>query len=91
MNLSASTRPLHIGAQVDPQTGWFYYSSTMIDELAVYNRALSASEIQAIYTAGSAGKCPTGVAPSILTQPASQTVLAGSTATFTVTAAGTRR
>jgi hypothetical protein len=29
----------------------------MLDELAVYNRALSASEIQAIYSAGSAGKC----------------------------------
>jgi serine/threonine protein kinase len=56
MNLSASTRPLHIGAVVDPQTGWFKYSSTMIDELAIYNRALSASEIQAIFAAGPAGK-----------------------------------
>ena len=28
-----------------------------IDEPAVYNRALSAAEIQAIYNAGSAGKC----------------------------------
>ena len=54
MNLSASTRPLHIGAQLDPQTGWFYYSSTLIDELAIYNRALSASEIQAIYNAPAA-------------------------------------
>jgi hypothetical protein len=29
----------------------------LIDELAIYNRALSASEIAAIYAAGSAGKC----------------------------------
>jgi len=29
----------------------------LIDEVSVYNRALSASEIQAIYNAGSAGKC----------------------------------
>jgi hypothetical protein len=29
----------------------------LIDEASVYNRALSASEIQAIYTAGGAGKC----------------------------------
>lgn len=29
----------------------------VIDEVAIYNRALSASEIQAIYNAGSAGKC----------------------------------
>ena len=27
-----------------------------IDELSIYNRALSAPEIQAIYSAGSAGK-----------------------------------
>ena len=50
----------------------------MIDEPAIYNRALSAAEIQAIYNAGSAGKCPPGVAPTIIAQPASQTVLAGS-------------
>src|SRR2546430_2214065 len=30
----------------------------LIDEVAVYNRALSASELGAIYSAGSAGKCP---------------------------------
>jgi alpha-tubulin suppressor-like RCC1 family protein len=33
-----------------------------IDELALYNRALTAAEVQAIYNAGSAGKCvPTSV------------------------------
>ena len=34
-----------------------YFFTGMIDELAFYNRALSAGEIQAIYAAGSAGKC----------------------------------
>lgn len=29
----------------------------LIDEVSVYNRALSASEVQAIFNAGSAGKC----------------------------------
>lgn len=33
----------------------FFYG--LIDEVAVYNRALSASEVQAIFNAGSAGKC----------------------------------
>lgn len=33
------------------------YFNGMIDEAEVFNRALSASEIQAIYNAGSAGKC----------------------------------
>ncbi len=79
---------MHIGAQVDPISGWNYYSKTLIDELSIYSRALGAAEIQAIYQADSAGKCPPGVAPAIIAQPASQSVLAGSNATFTVTAAG---
>jgi alpha-tubulin suppressor-like RCC1 family protein len=89
MILSATTRPLHIGAQLDAQTGWFYYSSTLIDELAVYNRALAAAEIQAIYNAGSGGKCASATAPVILQQPASQTANVGANASFSVLAAGT--
>src|ERR1035441_3746398 len=61
----------------------------LVDEASYYSRALSGSEIQAIYNAGSAGKCPLGVAPSIITQPASLAVSAGATAAFSVTAAGT--
>src|SRR5207249_4082770 len=30
----------------------------LIDEVSVYSRALSASEVASIYNAGSAGKCP---------------------------------
>jgi len=33
------------------------YFKGLIDEVGIYNRAISASEIQAIYNAGSAGKC----------------------------------
>ncbi|HVM47833.1 MAG TPA: LamG-like jellyroll fold domain-containing protein [Candidatus Acidoferrum sp.] len=60
-----------------------------IDEVALYNRALTASEVQGIYNAGSAGKCTTGNALSILVQPASQVVGAGDSAMFSVTALGT--
>ncbi len=35
-----------------------------IDELSIYNRALSASEIQAIFNAGSAGKCKLSATPA---------------------------
>ncbi len=59
-----------------------------IDEVDVFNRALAASEIQAIYNAGSAGKCGAGSPPSITAQPVSQTVMAGSNATFSVVVAG---
>jgi hypothetical protein len=58
----------------------------LIDELALYNRALSPSEILGIRLAGAAGKCK--AYPIILTQPASQRVTVGSNATFTVSAAG---
>ena len=50
INLFPSTDPLYIGAQVDSASGYFYYSKTMISELAIYNRALSGEEIQKIYT-----------------------------------------
>jgi hypothetical protein len=60
-----------------------------IDELSLYSRALSASEIQSIYNAGSNGKCTTPTPPSIYLQPANQTVVAGQSATFTVGASGT--
>ena len=54
LNLYPSTEPLHIGAQVDHTSGWCYYSSAVIDEVSLYNVALSATQIQAIYQAGAA-------------------------------------
>ncbi|MDQ4120736.1 MAG: carboxypeptidase regulatory-like domain-containing protein [Acidobacteriota bacterium] len=43
------------------------YFHGLVDEAAIYNRALSAAEIQAIFIAGSAGKCfaPTAASVSI--------------------------
>jgi hypothetical protein len=44
-------------------TGWpggnggYFYFQGLIDEVEIFNRALSQSEIQAIFTAASAGKC----------------------------------
>ncbi len=61
----------------------------IIDEPTLFNRALTASEIQAIYAAGAGGKCPPFAAlPAITTQPTNQTVTVGGTATFSVTASG---
>jgi hypothetical protein len=60
----------------------------IIDEVSIYNRALSTNEIAAIYDAGSGGKCPP-ITPSITTQPTNQTVVVGGTASFSVTASGT--
>jgi hypothetical protein len=77
-----TTQPVRIG-------GVTYRFNGMVDEPSIYSRALSASEIQAIYNAGSAGKCFTPVAPTITTQPTNQTSLVGGTATFSVAASGT--
>jgi hypothetical protein len=60
-----------------------------IDELSVYNRALSSNEIAAIYAAGRAGKCTTVSPPVILTEPFSQTNNVGTDASFSVLALGT--
>jgi Concanavalin A-like lectin/glucanases superfamily/Immunoglobulin domain len=58
----------------------------VIDEISFYNRALSLTEIQGIYNAGSAGKGTQ--APNIITQPQPLTVNAGDNVSFTVTASG---
>jgi hypothetical protein len=63
------TLPASIGADLSlPAGNAQLFFNGLIDELGLYNRALSASEIQGIFLAGSAGKC-NGQAP-----PAAPTV-----------------
>ncbi|HSU54759.1 MAG TPA: LamG-like jellyroll fold domain-containing protein [Candidatus Dormibacteraeota bacterium] len=59
-----------------------------IDEPSIYGRALAASEINALYTAGASGKCHAPTPPFIVGQPPSQAVLIGSTVSFSVVAGG---
>ncbi|HUD84450.1 MAG TPA: LamG-like jellyroll fold domain-containing protein, partial [Candidatus Saccharimonadales bacterium] len=59
----------------------------VVDELSVYDRALSAAEIESIYGARSSGKCVPPV-PIIAAQAISQIVTAYSPALFTVLADG---
>jgi len=51
-----------IGSRGDGRGGTFFGA---IDEVAIYNRPLSDTEIQAIYSAGSAGKCTALPVPTI--------------------------
>ena len=74
--IATSASTLRIGSDNDNHL----YFDGLIDEATVYNRGLSASEILAIYNAGSNGKCPSP--PVILTQPQSLTVTVGANATF---------
>ena len=75
---------LYIG--VRPDAGFRF--AGLMDEVSLYNRGLSAAEIQAIYNAGSLGKCAT--APQFVLQPQSQTVKALTSAALTASAAGSQ-
>jgi hypothetical protein len=79
-----NNQPVEIG-QIAGAAGDIF--NGLIDEVSIYHRALSASEIAAIYNAGGSGKCP--LPPTILVQPTNQTAAMGNTATFSVTASGT--
>jgi hypothetical protein len=65
-----------------------HYQGAM-DEISVFNRALSSSEIQAMFSAGNYGTCP--LPPTTITiQPTNGTVFAGNSITFTAIANGTQ-
>jgi hypothetical protein len=81
------TTDVAIGARGDNLASSF---NGLLDEVSLYARALSTDEIQAIYAANSGGKCVVPAAPLIGTQPANQSVVAGSSVAFTVGVGGTR-
>lgn len=80
------TTQASIGADGGTQSQSFY---GLIDELAVYNRALTAAEIQSIYNSGSSGKCAIAYPPVLVSVLASQSVLVHGTTSLLVSAAGT--
>ncbi len=58
-SIADSNTPVRIGVAVHVAGNFANFWDGLIDEAGIYNRALSASEIQSIYNAGSAGKCQT--------------------------------
>jgi hypothetical protein len=81
--LFTSSEPVRIGGGSESGCAGDYLDG-LVDEPAIYNRALSSNEVAAIYAAGAAGKCTSPTPPSIMTQPGNQTVLLGGTAGFSV-------
>jgi hypothetical protein len=78
-----------IGARMDAATEFF---NGIIDEVGVYNRALSSDEVASIYAAGGDGKCFTNdPAPVFVIQPVSQTVYTLNSASLTGVAMGVPR
>jgi choice-of-anchor C domain-containing protein len=65
--------PLHLGRRPISclDYGWILSPfAGLIDEISLYSRALSAAEIQAVFAAGSAGKCPPTPPPQCVPAPA---------------------
>ena len=81
------TLPLYFGTT--GQASWDHKFAGNLDEVTLYNRALTSNEIAAIYAAGSSGKCKPASGPSIASQPQGESVVVGGSAGFGVTASGT--
>lgn len=61
---------------------------TFIDEVELFNTVISQANIQAIQSAGPAGKCKPCVRPRVIQQPVSVKLCPGSNVTFTAAAQG---
>ncbi len=57
------TRPFIIGADIENGSPAFFHHG-QIDEVALYDRALSAGEVAAIYAADSIGRCALTMPPA---------------------------
>ena len=64
------------------------YFNGLIDEVSLYDRALSVGEVMALFSAGSSGKCSVPRAPMITRPPVDFMTIQGSNATFNVCAGG---
>jgi len=63
-----TTTDLYLGARVNDSAT--YYFRGVMDEVSLYNRALSPTEIQAIVNASGSGKCQAAFAPAMQIRPA---------------------
>ena len=84
ITLTTSSVPVTIGTEIASATSNLIYFNGLIDELAVYNYALSDADVSAIFAASGTGKCTVLPAPQIVAQPQAQTVTAGSAVAFNV-------
>jgi autotransporter-associated beta strand protein len=81
--LDYGTNALYFGSS--GQSDWDHRFAGLLDEVSLYNRALSADEIDLIYAAGAAGKCREA---AVTIEPQNQTAVAGSSVIFTSQVSG---
>src|SRR5205814_6548083 len=80
----SNDQPVRMGNH--PTPGFNAFLRGLIDEPTLYSRDLTASEIQDIFRAGSAGKCGMLFPPSVCLNPIAQVLLKGASVnTFTGT------
>jgi hypothetical protein len=77
-------RPVFFGSS--GESYWDHKLKGLLDEVSIYNRALTSNEVSSLYAAAAAGKCRPVVFTS---QPKSQTVRVGTDVTLSATASGT--
>ena len=82
-SIAYDTRPLLIGADTENGFEGSFPFPGLIDEAALYGRALSPAEIQTIFNAGSGGKCAPSAIQSLTLNP--NPVNGGQPSTGTVT------
>lgn len=72
-----TSTPFHIGYRTPATPFGPLWFNGIIDELSIYNRALSAGELNDIYAAGAAGKCGMVTPPGICSIPGAQVLVPG--------------
>jgi hypothetical protein len=84
---TSNSDPLTIGAlsPLGYPLSFNPYFGGLIDELSIYNRALSAAEVQQIFAAGTAGKCKSGIPPAPVSVVPSSGTGSSTQMTFTFT------
>lgn len=69
ISIGYDTHPVIIGMEYESEVPSYFFNGTA-DEVAIYDRALSQTELQDIYNAATSGKCVTPTAFSCSTVPA---------------------
>jgi hypothetical protein len=83
----STTGPLYIGGQDNPAMNSNFKG--IIDEVSLYNRALTPKDVFSVFLDGNRGKLVPPFAPFITVQPVNRKVLQGTNVSFEVEAAGT--
>jgi hypothetical protein len=78
---------INIGRRPSPGPGEYIFGG-ILDEVSLYERALSAKELQSILSVGGIGKCGPPGPPIIVQQPPPLTAFAGDPASVSVLASG---